>query len=105
MAQAVNLSEATFDAMLKSADRSVVVDFWAPWCGPCRMVAPVLDQLADEHADRITLAKVNVDDNPSLASRYGIMSIPCVVRFDQGKEVARVIGARPKEQVARALGL
>ncbi len=102
---AVDVGETTFDELLKTADKAVVVDFWAPWCGPCRMVAPVLDELAREHANELVLAKVNVDDNPALASRYGVMSIPCVIRFDGGQETSRAVGARPKPQLAEALKL
>ncbi len=102
---AVDVSDTTFDELLKTADKAVVVDFWAPWCGPCRMVAPVLDELAREHADLLVLAKVNVDENPTLASRYGVMSIPCVIRFDGGQETARTVGVRPKNQLAQLLKL
>jgi|SRR5579875_3281823 len=102
---AVDVSESTFEDLLKTPDKAVVVDFWAPWCGPCRMIAPVLDELAEEHSDEMVLAKVNVDENPGLASRYGVMSIPCIVRFDGGSESARAIGVRPKAQLAQLLKL
>ncbi|MGC8488363.1 MAG: thioredoxin [Clostridia bacterium] len=102
---AVDVSETTFDELLTTSEKAVVVDFWAPWCGPCRMIAPVLDELAQEHAGSMILAKVNVDDNPALASRYGVMGIPCVVRFDGGKETSRAIGVRPKQQLAQLLKL
>jgi thioredoxin 1 len=102
---AVDVSETTFDELLTTSEKAVVVDFWAPWCGPCRMIAPVLDELAQEHAGSMILAKVNVDDNPALASRYGVMGIPCVVRFDGGKETGRAIGVRPKQQLAQLLKL
>lgn len=91
------VNKYNFDNEVLNADKPVLVDFWAAWCGPCRMVAPVIDQLADEYDGKLSIAKVNVDENPELAGRYDIMSIPSVFLFNKGSKVDGVIGARPKK--------
>jgi thioredoxin 1 len=88
-----------------AAQGSVVVDFWAPWCGPCKMVGPVLEKMAGEHADKVSVAKVNVDDNQELAARYGIMSIPTVILFEDGKVKTQLVGARSQKDYEREFGL
>jgi thioredoxin 1 len=105
MAQAgtLQLTEANFDETLAQQQGLVIVDFWAEWCGPCRAIAPVLDQLVEESAGRITLAKVNVDENPGLAARYGIRSIPTMLLMKQGKVTDQVIGAVPKAKIKEKL--
>jgi thioredoxin 1 len=92
----VHLTEQNFDEALTAAQGLMMVDFWAEWCGPCRAIAPVLEELARESAGRVTLAKVNVDENPGLAARYGIRSIPTVLFVKEGKVTDQVIGAVPK---------
>jgi len=86
-----------FNNEVLRSDRPVLVEFWAAWCGPCRMVAPVIDQLADEYEGKLEVAKVNVDENPELAGKYDIMSIPSVFMFNNGNKVGEIIGARPKQ--------
>ncbi|HEY3065237.1 MAG TPA: thioredoxin [Methylomirabilota bacterium] len=105
MAQAgtLQLTEANFDEALAQQPGLVIVDFWAEWCGPCRAIAPVLDQIVEESAGRITLAKVNVDENPGLAARYGIRSIPTMLLMKQGKVADQVIGAVPKAKIKEKL--
>ena len=105
MAQAgtLQLTEANFDETLAQQQGLVIVDFWAEWCGPCRAIAPVLDQIVEESAGRITLAKVNVDENPGLAARYGIRSIPTMLLMKQGKVADQVIGAVPKAKIKEKL--
>jgi len=99
----VHLTEQNFDEALTAAQGLVMVDFWAEWCGPCRAIAPVLEELAKESAGRVTLAKVNVDENPGLAARYGIRSIPTVLFVKEGKVADQVIGAVPKAKLKEKL--
>lgn len=91
------VNQQNFENEVLKANVPVLVDFWAAWCGPCRMVSPVIDQIAEEYEGKIKIAKVNVDENPELAGKYDIMSIPSVFLFHNGKKVDGVIGARPKQ--------
>jgi thioredoxin 1 len=100
---ALSLTEATFDQHLSQHPELLMVDFWAEWCAPCKMLAPALDELARESGGRIILAKVNVDENPGLAARYGIRSIPTVLLIREGKVLDQVIGAVPKAQLRKKL--
>ncbi len=99
----LHVTEATFDAEVLKSKQLVLVDFWATWCGPCRMIAPVLDELAEEYAGRVKICKVNVDDEPALAQRYKIMSIPAVFLFRDGEVAEKMVGARPKQAFADAI--
>jgi thioredoxin len=101
--QEVNAQE--FDQAVATSTIPIVVDFWAPWCGPCRMVGPVLEKLASEHAGRVSVLKVNVDVNQELAARYGIMSIPTVMLFDGGERKSQLIGARGQQDYEKEFGL
>ena len=95
------LTDATFDAEISGSSTPIIVDFWAPWCGPCRMVSPVLDEIAQEHADKVTVGKLNVDENPTTAQKFGIMSIPTIILFKDGQAARKVIGARSKADFIR----
>ncbi|MHB8263227.1 MAG: thioredoxin [Acidimicrobiales bacterium] len=95
----------TFDEAVLQSDVPVVVDFWAGWCGPCLMVAPEVEALADEHGDSVKVVKVDVDRNPSVASRYGVMSIPTIALFEKGELTATSVGAKPRHAIRRDLGL
>jgi thioredoxin 1 len=97
------VTDATFDTEVLKSDKPVVVDYWAEWCGPCRMVAPVLEEIAAEHADKIDVVKVNIDENPQVAQRYGILQIPTLNVFSGGEVVKQVIGAKPKSALLREL--
>ncbi|QTX03298.1 thioredoxin [Agromyces archimandritae] len=90
------VTEATFEQEVLKNDRAVLVDFWAEWCGPCRAVSPILDQIATEHADKLDIVKLNVDENPQLAMKYQITAIPAMKVFKDGEVVQTVIGAKPK---------
>lgn len=92
-------TDATFDEQVGSSSVPVVVDFWAEWCGPCKMIAPVLEEIAGEQAGRLAVAKLNVDDNPDTARRFGVMSIPTMIVFKDGEEAARIVGAKGKAQL------
>jgi len=97
------LTNETFDEEVGSSELPLVVDFWAEWCGPCRMVAPVLEQIASENVGKVRLAKLNVDDAPAVAQRYGIMSIPTLMVFKDGVEKKRIVGAKGKGQLLEDL--
>src|SRR5438067_8042767 len=94
---------STFDAEVLASETPVLVDFWAEWCGPCKMVAPVLEEIAAENAGKITIAKVNIDENPEIARRYQIMSIPTMSVFSGGEVVRSIVGAKPKAALLRDL--
>ncbi len=105
MSQAQAVTEATFDQDVLSSDKLVIVDFWAEWCQPCHMVEPHLQKIAEERSDQLKLVKVNIDEEPGLAQRYGIASIPAMVLFKDGEPAAAAIGAQPKSALERSLGL
>ena len=96
MSTALDVTDATFEEMVLNSEETILVDFWAEWCGPCRAVSPILDQIASEHADKIKIVKLNVDDNPQTAAKYQITSIPAMKVYRGGEVVKTVIGAKPK---------
>ena len=98
MANITEVTPANFDELL-TIDLPVLVDFWAPWCGPCRTVSPIVDELADELAGRVVVAKCNVDENQDIAVKFGVMSIPTLIVFKDGKEASRTVGAMPKPRL------
>lgn len=98
----VHVTAGTFDGTVTS-ERPVLIDFWAPWCGPCRAVAPVLDEIAREYGDQLTIGKVNVDEEPALAARFGVRSIPTLMFFKDGALQVTVVGAVPKAEIVKRL--
>ncbi len=101
--QIVEATDENFESEILKGDRPVLVDFWADWCVPCHMVSPIVEEIGREKADDLRVAKLNVDDNPQMSRRYGVMSIPTLILFKDGEEKARVIGAKPKDAILREL--
>jgi thioredoxin len=105
MATATAVTEQSFEQEVLQSDKPVIVDFWAEWCGPCHAVAPVLDRIVEERNGDLKLVKLNIDEQPALAQRYGVQSIPTMILFKDGEPAAAAIGAQPKPALERALGL
>jgi len=103
MSKAAAVTDATFDREVLQSSTPVLVDFWAEWCGPCKMISPVLEEIAEDHQGKVTIAKLNVDENPEIAMRYGVMSIPTLALFIGGVEKKRIIGAMPKRNIVTEL--
>jgi thioredoxin 1 len=97
------VTDATFDEEVLKSDKPVLVDFWAAWCGPCRQIAPSLEAIAEEHEDQITIVKLNIDENPATAAKYGVMSIPTLNVYQGGEVVKTIVGAKPKAAIERDL--
>ena len=100
---AADVTDANFEAEVLQADKPVLVDFWAPWCGPCRMVSPIVDEIGEENADKLKVVKVNTDENMQTASTYGITSIPALYVFKDGQVAKTIIGAQPKPMLMQQL--
>ena len=103
MTAAVTVEESTFEEQVLKSDKPVLVDFWAPWCNPCRLVSPVVEAVGEAHSAKINVAKVNTDENQQLAIKYGIFSIPTLIMFQGGREVERLVGYMPQEAMERRL--
>ncbi|MGK2957273.1 MAG: thioredoxin [Acidimicrobiales bacterium] len=103
MGNIAKLSDATFNEEIQSSTEPILVDFWAEWCGPCKMIAPILEEIATEQAGKIRIAKLNVDDNPEVARRFEVMSIPTLIVFQNGEPQKRLVGAKGKGQLLEEL--
>ena len=96
MANTIDVTTSSFDQDVLKSEKAVLVDFWATWCGPCKMVAPVLDEIAGENTEKLTVAKLDIDANPEVARDYQVMSVPTMILFSGGKPVKQIVGAKPK---------
>lgn len=105
MSETVEVNDENFEEEVLQSQVPVLVDFWAAWCGPCRMVAPIMEELANEYSGKIKVAKLNVDENRTVASRYRIMSIPTIIMFKNGEVQTQVVGARNKQDMVKTFGL
>jgi thioredoxin 1 len=105
MSEIVTVSDATFDEHVKGSEVPVLVDFWAEWCGPCKMITPVLEEIAAEHEGKISIAKLNIDDNLDVTRRFDVMSIPTLILFKDGEPQVRLIGAKPKSQLIEEISV
>ncbi len=103
MSTPITVTDATFADEVLGSSKPVLVDFWATWCGPCKMVAPVLEEIANEHGEKLTIAKMDIDVNPSIPRDYQIMSIPTLILFQDGKPVKQIVGAKPKAALLQDL--
>jgi thioredoxin 1 len=103
MSKPIEVNDSDFDQMVLKSDMPVLVDFWATWCAPCRMVAPVVEELAKEYEGKVTFAKVDVDHNAKTAGRYGIRSIPSLILFKKGEPISNIVGFRPKAELKKSL--
>jgi thioredoxin 1 len=101
----IAVTEATFEQEVLESDKPVIVDFWAEWCGPCHAVSPVLERIAAEREDELKLVKINIDEQPELAQRFGVASIPTMILFEGGEPTRAAVGAQPKTALERQLGL
>lgn len=99
----VTVTDDTFDELVLKSDKPVLVDFWADWCGPCRMIAPVLDQIEAEHGEKLTIAKMDYDQNPGVPNTYGVLGLPTLLLFSGGEPVKQIVGAKPKRALLKEL--
>ena len=102
---ALKITAENFESVVLNSEKPVLVDFWATWCGPCKMIAPVIEQISEEYADKLVVGKVDVDEVPAIAARYNVMSIPTLIVFENGKEAKRLVGFMPKVRLVAELGL
>ncbi len=99
MSEPITVDDSNFEQVVLQSDKPVLVDFWAPWCRPCLMVAPILDELAEEYSGRVSVARMDIDQNPKTPAKYSIMSIPTLLLFKKGEPISHIVGFRPKEEL------